>query len=83
MFGFKCCKNENRDNDIKITVSCSCFSKPKQYHIHIDDEQEAVLLGDKVHNLLNQISAELIRLEHEKALRKMKRNNSNHLYDKP
>ena len=60
-----CCKPTG-DNQITIRVDCNCFSRPKVYKIELHDDQDAEIIGEKLHTMLNKLTEDILRYEIEK-----------------
>ena len=78
---FTCCKGNTNDNNITVRVDCNCFTRPKVYKIELQDDQDAEIIGKKLHTMLNKLTEDILRYEiqkHSMDSKKLKDNETFH-----
>ncbi len=60
---FSCCKDKIKDNTVSVRINCSCFSRPRIINIKAEDEEIQQIIAERIHDLMNEISVDVMRME--------------------
>ncbi len=63
---FSCCKDKIKDNTVSVRIDCSCFTKPRIINIKADDEYIQEIIAQRIHDLMNEISNEVMQSQLKK-----------------